>query len=140
MPLNMRARASRRLCRAADMRNIQVSPRDLEPQQTGGRKRAERPIGVDDRKGANNLAMTLCPVEFIPARFLRKQSRYGRSDRDARAPKERFADCRGRGNQTAPLLLGLSEQLVDELVIAMGHELPPPFGWQKRISRNLPLN
>ena len=110
------------------MHNVQMSPRDLEPQQAGGRKRAERPIGVDDRKGANNLAMTLCPVEFIPAHFAREQSRHGRDDRAADAPKERFSDCRARGNQTAPLLFGLSEQLVDELVIAMGHELPPPFG------------
>ena len=110
------------------MHDIQVSPRDLEPQQAGGRKRAERPIGVDDRKGADNLAMTLCPVEFVPARFSRKQSRHGRGDRDARAPKERFADRRTRGNKASSLLFGLSEQLVDELVIAMGHELPPPFG------------
>ena len=110
------------------MHDIQMSPRDLEPQQAGGRKRAERPIGVDDRKGANNLAMTLRPVEFIPAHFTREQSRHGRDDHVAGAPKERFSDRRARGNQTAPLLFGLSKQLVDELVIAMGHELPPPFG------------
>ena len=72
--------------------------------------------------------MALRSVEFIPARFSREQSRHGRDDRAADAPKERFSDRRARGNQTAPLLFGLSEQLVDELVIAMGHELPPPFG------------
>lgn len=110
------------------MHDIQVSPRDLEPQQAGSRKRAERPIGVDDRKGANNLAMTLRPVELIPAYFAREQSRHGGDDHVADAPKERFSDLRARGNQTAPLLFGLSEQLVDELVITMGHELPPPFG------------
>lgn len=110
------------------MHDVQVSPRDLEPQQASCRKRAERPIGMDDRKGADNLAMALRSVEFIPARFSREQSRHGGDDRAADAPKERFSDRRARGNQTAPLLFGLSEQLVDELVIAMGHELPPPFG------------
>lgn len=109
------------------MHDVQVSPRDLEPQQTGGRKRAERPIGVDDRKGADNLAMALRTVEFIPAHFAREQSRHGGDDRATDAPKERFSDRRARGDQTAPLLFGLSEQLVDELVIAMGHELPPSF-------------
>ena len=110
------------------MHDVQVSPRDLEPQQAGARKRAERPIGVDDCKGADNLAMALRPVEFVLARFSRKQPRHGRGDRDAHAPKERFSDRRARGNKASSLLLGLSEQLVDELVIAMGHELPPPFG------------
>ena len=110
------------------MHDIQVSPRDLEPQQASCRKRAERPIGVDDRKGANNLAMTLRPVELIPTYFAREQSRHGGDDRAADAPKERFSDRRARGNQTAPLLFDLVQQLVDELVIAMGNELPPPFG------------
>lgn len=110
------------------MHDVQVSPRDLEPQQASCRKRAERPIGMDDRKGAEDFAMALRSVEFIPARFSRKQPRHGRDNRAAGAPKERFSDRRARGNQTAPLLFVLSEQLVDELVIAMGHELPPPFG------------
>ena len=94
------------------MHDIQVSPRDLEPQQTGGRKRAERPIGVDDRKGAEDFAMALRSVEFIPARFSRKQPRHGRDNRAAGAPKERFSDRRARGNQTAPLLFGLVQQLL----------------------------
>lgn len=72
---------------------------------------------MDDRKGADNLAMALRSVEFIPARFSRKQPRHGRDNRAAGAPKERFSDRRVRGNQTAPLLFGLSEQLVDELAL-----------------------
>ena len=110
------------------MHDVQVPPRDFESQETCCRKRAERPIGVDDRKSANNLTMTLRPVEFVPARFSRKQPRHGRGDRDAHAPKERFSDRRARGNKASSLLLGLSEQLVDEVVIAVGHELPPSFG------------
>lgn len=88
------------------MHDVQVSPRDLEPQQAGGRKRAECPIGVDDRKGANNLAMTLRPVEFIPAHFACEQSRHGRDDRATSAPKERFSDrrARGGGSDSAPLV------------------------------------
>ena len=103
----MRARASRRLGGAADMHDVQMPPRDFEAQQAGGRKRAERPIGVDDRKGADNFAMTLCPIEFIPARFARKQSRHGGDDHAAGAPKERFSDCRAWGNKASSLLLGL---------------------------------
>ena len=110
------------------MHDIQVSPRDLEPQQASCRKRAERPIGMDDRKGADNLAMALRSVDLITARFSRKQPRNPRDNRSDGAPKERYSDRRARGNQAAPLLFGLVQQLVDELVIAMGHELPPPFG------------
>ena len=80
------------------MHDVQVSPRDLEPQQTGGRKRAERPIGVDDRKGADNLAMALRSVELFPAWHAREHARHGGDDRAADAPKERFSDRRARGN------------------------------------------
>ena len=116
------------------MHDIQVSPRDLEPQQAGSRKRAERPIGVDDRKGANSLAMTLRPVELIPAHFVREQSRHGGDNHVADAPKERFADRRTWGNKASSLLLGLAQQLVDGLVVAMRHGLPPPFWGCKNVS------
>ena len=87
------------------MHDVQVPPRDLEPQQASCRKRAERPIGMDDRKGADNLAMALRSVEFIPARFSRKQPRHERDNRAAGAPKERFSDRRARGeSDSGPLV------------------------------------